>query len=165
MVLITLPVFSQERDSLKDFKNFYKEKTSFQDFIEDFNKNFKFEIKKSKELQKIKEKVGLDINSIEALLLIYANSDILKLSILDKQNIIDFLLNFSSIMLVKEKAFTLVLNQNKSKVDILAVPEKYTGKIKNLYILQLEENMFLKSDELDGLLVKINTATKILLSK
>ena len=46
MLFLSLTAFSQNKDSLKDFRFFYNEKTSFQDFIVAFDTSFKVEAEK-----------------------------------------------------------------------------------------------------------------------
>ena len=114
------------------------------------------EVKSSEFMTKLENKTNLKFNSIESILSVYVNIELLDLNESDRLNIIKFLNKFFIKMYSIEKPLAIELDSDENKAGIFPVPIKGTGKVNSLYILYIKKNEFLKSDSLVSL-IKIVT--------
>lgn len=156
-IIFSVFVSGQENDILlRNFRSYHKQEVLYREITTVIYNTLIEEVKSSEFMTNLEGRTNLKFNSIEAVLSVYANKELLGLNESDRLNIIKFLNNFFIKMDSIGKPLTIELDSDENKVGVFPIPIKGTGKVNSVYVLYLKKNEFLKSDSLIPL-IKITT--------
>ncbi len=156
-IVFSVSIYGQENDILlRNFRFYHKQEVLYKEMIAIIHNTLTEEVKSSEFMTKLESRTSLKFNSIEAILSIYSNRELLGLNESDRLNIIKFLNKFFIKMDSIGKPLTIELNSDEDKIIVAPVPVKGEGRVNSMYILFIKENKFLKSDSLVPL-IKMTT--------
>lgn len=156
-VIFSVLIYGQESDILlRNFRFYHKKEVLYREITTVIYNTLTEEVKSSEFMTNLETKTKLKFNSIEAVLSVYANKELLDLNENDRLNIIKFLNNFFIKMDSIGKPLAIELDSDENKIIVAPVPVKGVGKTNSLYILYIKKNEFLKSDSLIPL-IKMTT--------
>jgi len=156
-VIFSGSIYGQENDILlRNFRFYHKQEVLYREITTVIYNTLTEEVKLSEFMTNLEIKTKLKFNSIETVLSVYANKELLDLNENDRLNIIKFLNIFFIKMDSIGKPLAIELDSDENKIIVAPVPVKGVGKTNSLYILYIKENEFLKSDSLIPL-IKMTT--------
>lgn len=152
-IIFSVSIYGQENDILlRNFKFYHKQEVLYREITTVIYNTLTEEVKSSKFMIDLENRMGIKLNSIESILSVYSNRELLGLKESDRLLIIKFLDNFFTKMNSIGKPLAIELDAEDNKIIVAPVPVKGEGYVNTLYIMSLKKNEFLNSEELSSLI-------------